>query len=472
MRSLVALTLAAVAALALACGSGAASRSTVVAEAPCTNDATAAAVQATSSAALASETDIAGAFRMPDTEIECRLRPALLRADELPGWQAGQLEPIDGHLQSGEQNGPFDPLATCGAPANTFIDGLSAEFERVDARSLLAEQVVAFAPGNAARFMQGLRRNCALKLAAASPDNNDATYAPAPATSFGDESLAVKLSMDFSAGESPDQPVPEDVMFIRRGDVVAAVELVYPQTSGTSIQAIAARVDQALATVRPIPEPTTEPGTGCVPTPTPSAAGNDSRLRAALLRLQDMPESWAPHLVSKCGLIDGEGACKGAGTQHERPVAVVSTVFDSPDSFLREDIEEWHAGTAAAELRRLQDRFRVPYQCDATLGSTHFKWEVALVALPSLPDGALAIRQRTIGLGNGSSTGSEIIIYIVLLRHNDLIARLTYFPPRSAQLGLFSGAGGIDPETEQILTERLVPIVPIAQRKLVAVATQ
>lgn len=261
---------------------------------PCTNDATAEAIRSESGrwdyAALATRVAAHDATpippRIPDDEITCRIRRAILTADDLPGWEVSELTLMqqgDGmDVVLPESDGPCHvSLVFLSGGLNAFFQSGSQE-PRTPGRTpvpatMLTQSVLVFEPGRASQFMAAARRSCWVP-----GDTNPEHPQPVPTPQIGDESIA------FTRGTS-DSPWYEAL--VRRGEVISYVLLMGDGADGALLEHILGVADERITALQPYLEPT--PDAQATPTPQPPEPGSaEAILDSALPKEEELPRGW------------------------------------------------------------------------------------------------------------------------------------------------------------------------------------
>jgi hypothetical protein len=255
---------------------------------PCTNDATATAVRE-------STREVAGhtLHGIPDDEVQCRLRRALLTTAEMPdGLEPYEFE-LSGHIYAGRSF-----ISSCRVELPYVFSGVTNRwYEEVGHRSV-NHKVVRITPADGENFFAAIRHSCGL-VQRDGPTTGFGSGRVISFPRFGDDTLAVDESFS-----DEDGTVNLFSIYIRQRDVLVAlnaVDLTIAQTEAL-VRASAERLDS----VGRLPELEPFAGEGCEP---PEVVQMDPELDAALLRIDDLPAGWVEYTEPPCGSAITGGTC-------------------------------------------------------------------------------------------------------------------------------------------------------------------
>ncbi|MBI5289969.1 MAG: hypothetical protein HY873_13430 [Chloroflexi bacterium] len=241
---------------------------------PCTNQATAEAIRPK--------------FRVPDTEIQCRIRRALLQPDDLGSNWEDALE--DGLSDSV----PAYSVGNCRIPPVGFQSGLRTMLQRdsggENPDAVVIEQVLVFGPGAANDYMEAVRASCTMLQGAALPEDDAPLISEVPFafTVYGDETVALRV--DLEAGEDPAISVTAFNILVRRGDVVLSLVVTDTTAEGNLLERVVDAADARMAAIQPILHGSAVPGEYIAPTANPGTL--KSVLASGLFSAADLGPGW------------------------------------------------------------------------------------------------------------------------------------------------------------------------------------
>jgi hypothetical protein len=375
---------------------------------------------------------------LPDDEIQCHLRRAILTLDDLGGgW-----EPALSSSGSGRATAPcFLPI-----PGVVADVGVGYEAANEDEIGFISHSIVLMEDGHAPKLMEALRRTCRLLGARPEEDSSFGSgFSVDESVDFGDDSL----TLEESSGGSVVQYVVE-----RRGSTVSILTLSKAET-GEDIHKLAQATTERLARLGPMPEPTPFAGSGCEVDEGPYAE-QDQELARALITIEDLDEGWVEDPPSDCPFVRGdEFYCTNAIDEPTPVRAAEITIIRGRIARIGgfSHAVELYEGDDAESLFDALDERNVESSCEATTGDTDFTWSFQPIEETAFGDESEAWFASTSGL----PAGRELNWYIVWIRRGDHVAWVGY----SSELPPFSSA-----EPSEFFIDEFFEIVAIADRKL------
>ncbi len=381
---------------------------------PCTNFATATAIAVANQA----ERD----FRIPDTELQCRIRRSLLTPGDLgSGWVVDQSDRSHGDVDVAS-----NPPSICGVPS---VGGIAALFRVLDRAPDLADdipiihQITVFGRGYAGDFMTGVRQACG--LSAPSGSSTASREYEIPFEQLGDESILLA---------SDGQDFSQRHLVVRYGNAISEVYHNAGDGEDTAIPSFAARaVDTRMrAFGDALHDDTVDHGLFLVKQPRRGTL--EETLSGALFSRDDLGNSWLRVSARTTG--DDGGLCDSSflGFTVEPYREVGAHYYHGRFEALGVTVALYVEGEATRIVAALASLSATGRECTKTIRTQYLDADgrpeideiVAAVSISPLPfrqfgDASAAYRART------RSKGSTLYQWdFVIQRRGDLLAGLAY----------------------------------------------
>jgi hypothetical protein len=376
---------------------------------------------------------------VPDEEVHCRLRRALLTEEDLGGnWVASEFGPrsgLDHHYEASAND--------CGVWFPDVVGGLWASFDvgDPDVDIFISHRLYGLEPGAAERVMLALNRSCGIASEPGSDGVSNVNALKDP--ELGDESIAYTGMFDAR-------------WVITR--VGSAISILTVHRDAPDGERLATLVAERMHRIGAVPGGQPVEGQGCPPVD--DAGDRHDELQAALLVLEDLGQGWVEDPPEPCGLLGVTSDCD-PGDLPEPEARLLQGFSSRRHGWLSQSIVRYQGDDADAAFERTRERLEGESRCTLTLGGDSLARTVVPVSGEPFGEDVL-VWEVTV-----SGAAQDPVSWIVTLRRSGDTLLSVQSPGTDLRFSPILRPGD---ELDPFIIESIAPLLETAWRKLQTVS--